>query len=402
MADAGGDVTNDLNTLSPVERPSFVYWVSLWFAASAHAYVGLFRDIFLSEDIALRVGRDFTNLWTAGRMVLNGEGPHAYNVDVFRLELLDRVGILSLQNFSYPPHALFLDAVFALPPYPVAFVLWIVFSASAFILAARPYLPQGFPPVLAALTPAATICMWGGQFGLLIGALWLVVYRNCDRRPVQAGLAAAALTIKPHLGLLVAVLLITRRKALITAILASLALFVVSGLAFGWYSWASFLVDTTRDQADILTRTDVQYYFNLMPTVFPHFGRGWLSWVLQAASAGFAIHMLWRLRGLSPMQLAFPAATATFLILPYGFNYDMTVVALGFALLLFEHWARLSMREKVILTLGFVSPQLGFIWAPIVPVALALAFYVQCQQLLRQNKDASLPNEPRTLAVVAK
>jgi alpha-1,2-mannosyltransferase len=345
-----------------------------------HAAVGLLRD-FRSWELPVIVGRDFSNMWTAGRMVWSGDAAHAFDVDVFRLELAERVGILSLQNFSYPPHALFIDALFALPPYWAALILWNAFGALAFILAARPYLPQGFPPLLAALTPAATICMWDGQFGLLIGALWLVVCRFCDRKPVQAGLAAAVMTIKPHLGLFIAALLVTRPKAVATATLAAIVLIVASGLAFGWYTWASFLFDTTLDQADILTRTDDQFYFIMMPTVLPAVGAGWPGIAAQAAAALFALSQLWRVRRVPPVELAFPAATATFLILPYAFNYDMTVVSLGFAILLFARWGRLTLVEKVILTLGFLSPQLTFVSTAIAPAALVLSLYVQCEQL---------------------
>jgi len=102
-------------------RPPFVYWVSLWIVGSVHAVVALIRD-FRSFEINVIVGRDFSNMWTAGQMALAGDAGHAFNVDVFRLELLDRVGILSQQVFSYPPHALFVDALVALPPYWVALI----------------------------------------------------------------------------------------------------------------------------------------------------------------------------------------------------------------------------------------------------------------------------------------
>ena len=377
-----------------MRRPPFVYWVSLWIVGSVHAVVALIRD-FRSFEINVIVGRDFSNMWTAGRMALSGDAAYAFDVNTFRLELFDRLGLLSLQNFSYPPHVFFVDALFALPSYWVALILWNAFGALVFILAARPYLPQGFPPVLAALTPAATICMWAGQFGLLVGALWLIVYRFCDRKPVQAGLAAAALTIKPHLGLLIAALLVTRRKALVTAILATSVLVVASGLAFGWYSWASFLFDTTRDQADILTRTKDDFYFSMMPTVLPAVGGGWPGIAAQIASAIFACSQLWRIRRLPPVELAFPCASATFLILPYAFNYDMTVVALGFAILLFARWGELSLGEKVILTFGFLSPQLTFVSTLIAPVALALSLYVQCKHLLL-NSEAVPKNVRRS------
>jgi alpha-1,2-mannosyltransferase len=370
-----------------MSRPPFSYWVLLWVIGSYQALAHAVSDI-THPDKGIILGRDFSNMWTAGRMAERGDGAYAFDVDSFRLGLIDHAHLLVLQNFSYPPHALFVDALSALPPYYVALAVWSAVGALAFVIAARPYLPQGFPPWLAALTPAATICLWDGQFGLLIGALWLIVYRLCERRPVQAGLAAAALTIKPHLGLLVAALLVTRRKALVTAILATGALVIASGLAFGWYSWAAFLFETTRDQADILTRYDEQFYFSMMPTVMPAAGGGLPGIVLQVASALFACTQMWRIRRLPPIELAFPAATATFLILPYAFNYDMTVAALGFAVLLFGRWGDLTWEEKAILTISFLSPQLTFVSTLLAPVALALSLHVQCQLLLRRPQDA--------------
>ena len=85
---------------SPSARPPFVYWTFLWIAGSLPA-CALFVHDFLSTKMGIRIGRDFTNMWTAGRMALNGDGAFAFDVNVFRLELLESVGILSLQNFSF-------------------------------------------------------------------------------------------------------------------------------------------------------------------------------------------------------------------------------------------------------------------------------------------------------------
>jgi hypothetical protein len=131
----------------------------------------------------------------------------------------------------------------------------------------------------------------------------------------------------------------------------------------------------------------------MMPTVLPAVGGGWLGIAAQIASAIFALWQLWRIHRLPPVQLAFPAATATFLILPYAFNYDMTVVALGFAILLFSRWDNLSWGEKAILTIGFLSPQLTFVSTLIAPAALALSLHVQCQTLLRQQEKDIESNE---------
>lgn len=85
--------------------------------------------------------------------------------------------------------------------------------------------------------------------------------------------------------------------------------------------------------------------------------------------------------GASSRDLAFIAATATFLILPYSFKYDMTVASLGFALALFRQWHTLSVLERAALIAGYVSPQMTFLAGPLgiplAPLALLIGLLVQ-------------------------
>jgi len=81
------------------------------------------------------------------------------------------------------------------------------------------------------------------------------------------------------------------------------------------------------------------------------------------------------------MDLAFISATATFLILPYAFNYDMTVVSLGFALMLFRHWEGLPAWQRAALIGGYLSPQITFLIrvfeVPLAPAVLLIGLYAQ-------------------------
>ena len=131
-----------------------LFWTGLWAGTIAFSVTAYLSDFF-KKDMAVIVGRDFTNMWTSGRMALEGHAYRSFDLDSHRLALNEQLGVLTLQNFSYPPSTLFLNVPFALLPYHLALCLWILFGLTLFALAARPYLPKGFAVWLAAATPAA-------------------------------------------------------------------------------------------------------------------------------------------------------------------------------------------------------------------------------------------------------
>ena len=73
------------------------------------------------------------------------------------------------------------------------------------------------------------------------------------------------------------------------------------------------------------------------------------------------------------------AATATFLISPYGFHYDMSVVTVGFVILLYCYWARMPLWQRLIGSLAYLVPIIvayGTWWVP--PIIL-LGLFIQTQ-----------------------
>ena len=88
-------------------------------------------------------------------------------------------------------------------------------------------------------------------------------------------------------------------------------------------------------------------------------------------------------------------STATFLIVPYAFNYDMTVVCLGFAIILFTHWSRLTRNEIIVATLCFACPALTMIFSPLAPIVLAVGMHLQCRVLLGSKDAETADASPR-------
>ncbi|HMI75355.1 MAG TPA: glycosyltransferase family 87 protein, partial [Steroidobacteraceae bacterium] len=106
---------------------------------------------------------DFAAFWVAGKQALAGTDVYSLaSTKVFADRFTNGASLI----FLYPPHALFFFIPFALVPYIPGYWLWNAATAAFFYWAARPYCPEGFPRILAVLTPAALTWLNFGQTGL--------------------------------------------------------------------------------------------------------------------------------------------------------------------------------------------------------------------------------------------
>lgn len=305
--------------------------------------------------------RDFDLLWAAARLALSGSAPAIYG-DVTQI-LPEGLGWGEGAVFPYPPHALFLFIPFALLPQVPAFLAWDLATAALFLWAARPYLPRGVPPILAVLTPASLICLDFGQTGLLMGALWLLAFRG--KWP-----AVALLTFKPHLGIL-GILSIRSVPTLLKVAFLALALVAASALIFGPGLWLDFPGQVFGHGARV-GAMDRWFFAGVAPAMT----YGLIGWV-PFALAGALL--------LARNVNVFTASTASFLISPFGFHYDMTVASLGFGLLAASRWHELPIRHRIPVALGFLSPVIAIAGSWPVPPLLLWALWTQTQY------DISLP-----------
>ena len=303
--------------------------------------------------------RDFASLWLGGKGVLSGI--NIYDADAYRSFGHALLGTTYAYDFPYPPHALFLVLPFALLPLNEAFWAWQIFSAAIFFWAARPYMPKGLPALLAILTPAALINAKFGQTGLVSASLFLFTFRGI-------GLAAAALTFKPHVGFLVVPYLLGNRKTLASALVGTAVFVIASAILFG--GWEAFLRHVREFQgASLVDGSPVPW---LIMGTTPMFGYGVWGWLLFAVVGLFLLARRYNV---------FTAATATFLISPYGFHYDMAVVCLGFGILLFTCWEGMPPWHRAVASLAFLSPAVVTFGTWLVPPILLLGLLVQTEWL---------------------
>ncbi|MEA3066434.1 MAG: hypothetical protein QOJ27_2895 [Sphingomonadales bacterium] len=308
-------------------------------------------------------GRDFANVWTSGRLALEGRLDLLYDLkgySAYQDGLFD--GALRAHNYSYPPPTLLYTWAFGLLPYPLALLSWLGLTGAAFFAAARPYLRDaGLPARLALVAPATLLNVWAGHYGLLIGALWLGAFHLLPRRPVLAGILIGLMLVKPHLAVLAPLILARRGEWRAFAAAAATAAFLVavSAAAFGADLWSTWLGVTVGVQTAMVDDVGT-YFLTMMPTVVPTvsaFGfAGAAAWTLQILVAGGAVAALLLRLPADSRAAGLAGGVATFLVLPYAFNYDMTVPGLAALLML----ARLRREPEggpaFLLLLAFLLP----------------------------------------------
>jgi hypothetical protein len=297
--------------------------------------------------------RDFTSFWVAGKLAGSGHAAQAYDTTALKAAARAQAGTTFSIAYPYPPHFFFLAVPLSWLPLDISFIVWVLATGALFYFAAKPYLPGGFPAFLTLLTPAALWNVIFGQTGFLYGALWLFAFSG-------SALASAVLTVKPNLGVLVAVQAARRRQFIRTSAI-TIAILLVSTIVFGVGAWKACFTGLASNHLQwIQSGKYGAWYFQMAS---PYLGYGLFGWLTFAIAA--AIMLVRRFD-------AFTAATAAFLISPYGFHYDMTLICLGFGIVLFQHWRSMPPWQTAICALAFLSPAIvraGTWFAP--PILLA-------------------------------
>ena len=335
------------------------------------------------------LGRDFVNLFSGGRLLLEGQLAIIYDLAAYQAwqnQAFD--GAVLAHNYSYSPVSFLYAWLFAPAGYGLSYLLWMGLTGTFFLLAARPYLREASLPLWSALLiPAAAVNVWAGHYGFLFGALLLSAWRLMEDRPRAAGVLVGLMIVKPHLALLMPLAMIRRGAwlAVSYAALTVLSLVVLSGALFGWSYWSTWLVETSSLQASMLDETGA-FFLRMMPTALPSLRLAGLdpatAGLIQAIIGLAAAAALWSRMPRDPMRAGLATATATFLLLPYGFNYDMTVV--GIAALIGLHRDGGPSLNRFVAALAFLLPllvvSLNNLGIPAGPPVLALLLAMQLRE----------------------
>jgi alpha-1,2-mannosyltransferase len=287
------------------------------------------------------IGRDFVNTWMGANSVLTG-GPAAwFDFDTYNAALAARFyPDFPHHNWSYPPHLLLMTWPLAFVPYLPGYLMWCALGLVLYVLAASEGGRCRERLFMLVVAPAVWINIFAGQNGFLTSALMIAGLAQLSRRPVLSGVCFGLLTIKPQLGLLLPVMLVLtgQWRAILAAVVTTAALVVATGLLFGFDIWPEYIRQVLPVQSAILTQGQGIFTI-MMPTVFMNARIAHLpldvAWALQVAMSILAVAAVvwtyWRRR--DPVLSVALFVTASFLVTPYAFNYDMVVFGWVIALL---------------------------------------------------------------------
>jgi hypothetical protein len=327
------------------------------------------------------LGTDFSNVWSAGRMVLDGHPAAPFDPQLHRAEqqAIFADPDIGFYGWHYPPFFLVAAALLALLPYVTALAVWQAATLPAYLLAIRRILPAQGAVLAAAAFPAVLVNITHGQngfltAGLIAGALLLV-----DRRPVLAGVLIGLLAYKPQFGILIPlVLAISGRWTAFAAAAATVAAMAAATVAlFGIDSLA--FTRTVVLEAGTTGWEKIQSVFAAVrmwggPTGLAYGAQ--FALVLAAATA-------WLWRAGAPLAVRASALiVASLLATPYVLDYDMIVLGPAIAWFAAHGLERGFLTwEKSALALAFFAPLIarsiaGAVLVPVGLIAMTVLFAI--------------------------
>lgn len=356
---------------SPLNSPRVLFWL----VASAVMLI-----VFTALEFAVpglvdpaRPLQDFDAFFIAGRLALEGRLGDAYQSEAMFAALERILGKREFLLWSYPPHFNLITAPLALLPRWLGYLLFSSASLAGLLLAVRRLAPGHLPFVCLLLFPAIIVCLRTGQNGVMLGALLAAAMALLRDGRAVAGLPIALLTVKPHYLPAIGLWLLACRQwrvigvaAAATAVLLAAATLVFNGV------WPQFLASLRETSAFLAAGA---FPLHRMISLYAAL-RSWGVAATPALAAQAALAavwlagLVWALRAGWPQhqQLAMAAMAALFLS-PYGYDYDLPLLAAGVALLAPDLAARASRGQQwLALVLCWTAAGFG---AALTPYALS-------------------------------
>ena len=285
------------------------------------------------------LGTDFSNVWSAGRLVLDGRPWAAYDTHVHHLVQQTAFNSLDIPYYGwhYPPFFLFIAGALAALPYGWALGVWLGTTFPLYLTVIRRISHFPLTALVGAAYPAVAVNIIHGQNGFLSVALLGVGLLLLDRRPVLSGIAIGLLAYKPQFGVLIPLVLIAtaRWKVFAVASLTVAAWMVLTTIAFGPEIWQAFIASTefTRKvvmEAGALSPEKVLSLFAAMrmwglSIPYAYVGQGFLATIVCIATI-----WLWRMPVAQVLKSAGLVGGAL-LVTPYALDYDLMILGLGLA-----------------------------------------------------------------------
>lgn len=310
------------------------------------------------------IGGDFSAFHVAAGAAAEGASAEIYEVTAFEARLLesfpDREDLRL--SWQYPPTYFLLIIALAGLPYLFGFTVWSTATFAGFATVIRKQINDPLILFGVIASPAALTAFITGQNGFLTAALFVLAAFNPKGRPLLAGVAAGILTVKPHLGLLIPIAYLAGGcwRAIGVAMLTALILGIISVLGFGLEPWAAFFGAITEVSGKVsaiimplgmMVTPYATALFAGLPVIAAQ-----ILYITIAVGAGAYVWRVWRMVD-DPGLRAAALISAIFFAAPYGFHYELIILAFPCVVIAMRAIAAGWLRyEKLLLSGAWVMP----------------------------------------------
>lgn len=337
----------------------FVFWAALMIGSGV-AFYGFSTD----EAAKGYFGGDFSAFYTAATAAADGDGAALYDDAGFAARmkaLLPERGEYAL-TWQYPPSYFFFILPFAFAPFLLALGLWWAAGAGAYFAVMRHHIRDRMILFAVMTGPPAFIALITGQNGFFTAALIALAAFDPKGRPLAAGIAAGLLTVKPHLGLLlpIAYLAIGAWRAIFIAALTGAMMAFASAILFGVDAWAAFFsaVFEASNRIETNALPLAKMATPMSAAVFAGLPQSAAAVIAAGCALGCAAFTwrVWTRIKAHDLRLA-ALGPCIFLASPYGFHYELIILALPVAIIAMrgarDGWLR---YEPYLIALAYMLP----------------------------------------------
>jgi hypothetical protein len=326
---------------SPSRRPVYVVSIILILIL-----VLTFRAKHFFADLSPRASSDFDAFYTAAKLTLSGQINEAYSFVLFQQHLKDLLGKSGGLAWAYPPPFDVMVAPLGLLSLPVAFSLFFATTLPAFLWTLyrldRQSTDRRLGAILMMAAPCISVVFIIGQNGLITGTLiglTCLGLASSRRWPnMLAGLPLGLMVIKPHLAIGVGFYLLVSRNwaGLGVAICTVIASAVIATVLLGLDVWTAFLGGLQEASTQLrLGQFPLFRMVSPFATLRTYGVSIGVAAGVQMLSAIVAVALIATAHFQLPRREAIGmSAAASMLISPYAYDYDLTVMVVGLALLL--------------------------------------------------------------------
>lgn len=285
------------------------------------------------DPLGRPLGTDFSQLWTAGQMALDGRAADVWSwpEHFAAQQQLHQSMNVELYGWHYPPPFLLVAAALASLPYIPALIVWQAATLAGFAGLMWRLVPRRETMLLVLAAPVTLICLTHGHNGFLTALLLGGALMLLERRPLAAGLLLGCLIYKPQFALVIPPLLLTTRnwRAIGGALLSSSALVVLTLAIWGWPVWQAFLdsLPLTREIVIEQGKTGWHKIVSAFSAVRMWGGGVALAYAVQLAVTGLAmVAVVWASLRLPSERRNALVCAAALAATPYVLDYDLVVL----------------------------------------------------------------------------